>query len=105
MLYQHDDWTVEVSEHPDFLEVPHDAVFRGAMRLGKQCQLFTLLKKDSEEALIQMQLFKGGFAHFEVYTPLLVQIDQKKKFVLIGVFDTKGWDKPRRIRVGHEKEE
>lgn len=61
-------------------------------RLGKQCELFTLLKKGTEEAILQMQLFDDGRIHSEVFAPLLMQINPKKKFVLVGIFDTSNWD-------------
>ena len=91
MIYKHAEWTVEVSEHSDFLQVAHDAVFRRTMRLDKKCELFTLLRKNSDEALVQIQLFDDGFAHFEAYSPLLLHVDYKKRFVLIGMFDTSTW--------------
>ena len=91
MLYKHGKWTVEVSEHEDFRRIEYDVSFRRTIRLDKECELFTLLKKNTDEALLQMQLFDDGTIHSEVYSPSLMQIYAKKKFVLVGIFDTSNW--------------
>lgn len=52
MLYEHGKWTVEVSEHEDFRRIEHDVSFRRTIRLDKECELFTLLKKSTDEALL-----------------------------------------------------
>ncbi len=93
MVYEHGVWTVEVAEHKDFRRIEHEVSFYRTVRLDRECELFVLLKKSTEEAFVRLQLFDDGTIHSEVYSPSLLQIDSQRKFILIGLFDWSMWPK------------
>lgn len=87
MRYSRGDWTVNVSKGEGFLRGHYLGFFRDAIRSRKLCHQFTLFKdKDSNEAIIQLQIFPDGTVQSWAYEPCMVRVNHSRKLVVIGVF-------------------
>jgi hypothetical protein len=87
MRYFRGDWTINVSKGEGFLRGRYCGLFRDAVRSRKFCHQFTLFKdKDSDEAIIQLQIFLDGTIQSWAYEPCMVRVNHGRKLVVIGVF-------------------
>ena len=87
MLYEHNDWKVEVIDLNDPENDDFYVAFRRTIREDQECELFTLLQDDSDDARIQIRLYDDGTSHSEVYEPMLVRAIPAIKGILINLYE------------------
>lgn len=93
--YRLGEWTIRVSRARGFLRRRHEGFFREALRRDskgarKLCFQFTLFKgKESDEAIVQVRIFKDGSVQSWVYEPCMVRVFYWKKLIVLGVFEPK----------------
>jgi len=88
MLYRNAfrNWTVEVSDDPDFLGDQHEVFWSSTIRLNKPCDLFTIASAlNPDDALVQLMLFEDGSTQAWSWIPTMIQTDPKRQHVVIGL--------------------
>jgi hypothetical protein len=85
MLYERakTPWSIEVIEDEVNDASMYEEVFRTTFREEKECEQFTLLLKDSEDALIQLRIFKNGDVTSETWIPTFLRIDRRAKRISV----------------------
>ncbi|MCC7390178.1 MAG: hypothetical protein IT431_15575 [Phycisphaerales bacterium] len=79
-------WTVEVSDDPDLAGDHYEAFWRGATRLDRPCELFTLVSdQNPDDAIVQLLLFEDGSLQSWTWQPAVVQADPRRLHVVIGM--------------------
>lgn len=98
MIHKRDDWTIEISDDPEFRGDRFDVLFDDTYKSGKRCKRFILFNDDvpqSENAILELNIFGSGRVRAWCYEPCMVQVYRRHKVVLIGV--CKPWDGVIRI--------
>lgn len=76
------DWEIYVQGYGNSISLKEvDGVYRTAYQEGKECERFTLLPKDSEMALIQINILARSRVQVWATVPCEVEIDNRKKRV------------------------
>lgn len=86
-MYEYGGWTIEVSQHEDFWQVAVDPFFDRTIRLNEECGRLILFQKDSEEAFLELLIFDNGNITYSTYSPAVLQMDSRRKYILIGLLD------------------
>jgi len=105
--YYSGDWTVLITRGKGFKGGPHYGFFREAWRRDprgnrKLCRQFTLfVNKDSDEAIVQLQIFPDGTIQSWAHEPCLVRVYRSRKLIVVGPFkiQRRAWEQPILRRV------
>lgn len=91
MLYERpgfSDWKVQIVDdegtpHTDFCDVFYRTGFgsKDETSKGEPVEIFTVMWKDSEDVLVQVRMYKNGFASMASYVPAFFEADARKKTV------------------------
>jgi hypothetical protein len=83
LVFEHGAWTVRVAVNDNAPRNLWEEVFRTTIRDNRECELFTLLFADSEDALLQLTLFRNGDLISETWEPAIVMLRGRQKQVYI----------------------
>jgi hypothetical protein len=83
VTFEHGEWTVRVAVNECAPRTIWEEVFRTTIRDDRECELFTLLFTDSDDALVQLTLFRNGDLISETWEPAIVMLRGRKKQVYI----------------------
>lgn len=92
MKFSRGGWTVRLSAAQGFIRGNYQGVFRETLRQNSRgarrpCLQFTVFKdKESDEAIVQLQMFDDGSVRSWGYEPCMVRLSYWKKLIVIGVF-------------------
>lgn len=88
MIYQNPfrKWTVEVSDDPGFLGDHFEVTWRGTIRLGQSCELFSILSdRNPDDMFVQIMLFPDGSSQAWSWHPTMIQISPEEKYLVVGL--------------------
>jgi hypothetical protein len=92
-------WRIEVvgpdaeEEEPEVDPFDFDAFFRSGWwalvdnEYGRQCEVFTLMRKGTENISLQLALYENGDAFSQCSIPALVRISKKTHTVYVGLLN------------------